>query len=55
MANPELSDEAAFMIQIMLDDIYLWFHTVYGEQVRRYRPPGHGVPDDPLDELDAPF
>ncbi|MBK3844573.1 hypothetical protein G3A42_42930 [Paraburkholderia aspalathi] len=53
LAEIELSDETAFMIMSMLDDLWLWFDTVYGDQARRYRPPD--VP--PLDEdtLDDPF
>ncbi|WP_224082978.1 MULTISPECIES: hypothetical protein [Cupriavidus] len=52
LADPVLSDEAAFFIQLILDDIWLWFNTVYGEQARRYRPP----PDlDPDDDPDPPF
>jgi hypothetical protein len=45
----ELSDEEAFLIQIMLDDVWLWFDRVYGEQARRYRPPRSAEPDDPSD------
>jgi hypothetical protein len=56
LADPVLSDEAAFFIQLILDDIWLWFNTVYGEQARRYRPPPDLDPDDdPADELDHPF
>lgn len=51
--DPVLSDEAAFVIQLILDDLWLWFNTVYGEQARRYRPPdppepGDDLPDDPF-------
>ena len=44
----DLSDEEAFLIQIVLDDVWLWFDRVYGEQVRRYRPSRSTEPDDPL-------
>lgn len=54
-ADPPLSDETAFVIQLILDDLWLWFNTVYGEQARRYRPPpdlpepdGGDLPDDPF-------
>jgi len=52
----ELSDETAYMIMSILDDLWLWFNTVYGEQARRYRPPpltdpDNDLPDDPLDPL----
>jgi hypothetical protein len=43
----DLSDEEAFLIQTILDDTYLWFDRVYGEQVRRYRPSLSNAPDDP--------
>ncbi|WP_080494002.1 hypothetical protein [Burkholderia ubonensis] len=53
--DPALSDEAAFVIQLILDDLWLWlwFNTVYGEQSRRYRPPDPpgfdgDLPDDPF-------
>jgi hypothetical protein len=49
-ADPVLSDEAAFVIQLILDDLWLWFNTVYGEQARSYRPP-----PDPDDDLHDPF
>jgi hypothetical protein len=53
-AEIELSDETAFMIMSILDDLWLWFDTVYGDQARRYRPPpavdpDDDLPDDPLD------
>ncbi|SAK86351.1 hypothetical protein AWB75_05875 [Caballeronia catudaia] len=52
--RPELTDEAAYLIRLMLADLYHWFDWEYGKQARRYRPPD-GVP--PLDEdpLDDPF
>ncbi|OJA93565.1 hypothetical protein [Burkholderia ubonensis] len=51
--DPVLSDETAFVIQLILDDLWLWFNTVYGEQARRYRPPDPPefdgeLPDDPF-------
>ena len=63
LADPELSDETAFMIMSILDDLWLWFDTVYGEQARRYAPKevplgdrtpeprdcGGDPPNDPLD------
>jgi hypothetical protein len=62
VAEIELSDETAFMIMSMLDDLWLWFDTVYGDQARRYAPKevplGDRPPDvPPLDEdpLDDPF
>ncbi|KVD71661.1 hypothetical protein WI88_29375 [Burkholderia ubonensis] len=62
--DPALSDEAAFVIQFILDDLWLWlwFNTVYGEQARRYAPkevPLGERPPDPLgfdgDLPDDPF
>ena len=53
VADPPLSDETAFVIQSILDDLWLWFNTVYGEQARRYRPPDLPQPDDGLP--DDPF
>jgi hypothetical protein len=47
-ADPVLSDEAAFVIQLILDDLWLWFNTVYGEQARNFRPPDPHEPDDEL-------
>jgi hypothetical protein len=52
MTAPVLSDEAAFMIQIMLEDIGLWFNAVYGHQIRRCYAPSTGVPGEPLDDID---
>lgn len=52
-ADPQLSDEAAFVIQLILDDLWLWFNTTYGEQARRYRPPDLPEPDGDLP--DDPF
>lgn len=49
-ADPPLSDETAFVIQLILDDLWLWFNTIYGEQARRYRPP----PDLPAPDGDLP-
>ncbi len=55
-ADPVISDEAAFVIQLIVDDIWLWFNTNYGEQARRYRPPDTDVPDDNLTlDFDDPF
>ncbi|HEX8895294.1 MAG TPA: hypothetical protein VF783_18350 [Terriglobales bacterium] len=56
-AEIELTDETAFMIMSMLDDLWLWFNTVYGDQARRHHPPEDGETsgnppdlfDDPLD------
>jgi hypothetical protein len=56
LAETVLSDETAFMIMTMLDDLWLWFDTVYGDQARSYRPPGDvGIDDDPPDSLDDPL
>lgn len=59
LAEIELSDETAFMIMSMLDDLWLWFNTVYGDQARRYRAPGSvdtgGCPPDPFDDPLDPF
>ncbi|KVU44460.1 hypothetical protein WK66_17430 [Burkholderia ubonensis] len=51
--DPALSGEAAFVIQLILDDLWLWFNTAYGEQAHRYRPPDppeldDDLPDDPF-------
>lgn len=54
--DPVLSDETAFMIMSILDDLWLWFDTVYGDQARSYRPPQNfGLDDDPADPLDDPL
>jgi hypothetical protein len=54
--DPVLSDETAFMIMTMLDDLWLWFDTVYGEQARRYRPPPDvDIDDDPPEPPDDPL
>lgn len=51
-----IPDEAAFVIQLIVDDIWLWFDTNYGEQGRRYRPPDTDVTDDNLTlDFDDPF
>ena len=59
VAEIELSDETAFMIMSMLDDLWLWFDTVYGDQARRYRPPDDvdtdGDPPAPFDDPLDPF
>jgi hypothetical protein len=56
LAEIELSDETAFMIMSMLDDLWLRFDTVYGDQARRYRPPDDVDPgDDPPNPLDDPL
>ena len=64
VAAIKLSDESALMIMSMLDDLWLWFDTVYGEQARRYapkevplgdRPPEDVTGDKPSDALDDPF
>ena len=50
VAEIELTDETAFMIMSILDDLWLWFDTVYGDQARRYRPPEEvDTGGDPLD------
>lgn len=46
LAETVLSDETAFMIMSILDDLWLWFDTVYGDQARSYRPPETADPDD---------
>ena len=60
--RPELTDEAAWLIRLMLADLYHWFDWEYGTQARRYAPKevplGDRPPDvPPLDEdpLDDPF
>ncbi|WP_157658488.1 hypothetical protein [Burkholderia ubonensis] len=56
--DPALSDEAAFVIQLILDDLWLWFNTAYGEQARRYAPKevplGERLPDPPGFDGDLP-
>jgi len=49
-ADPVLSDEAAYVIQLILDDLWLWFNNAYGEQARSYKPPPEpeDLPDDPF-------
>ncbi|RQR49664.1 hypothetical protein DIE19_31350 [Burkholderia sp. Bp9126] len=53
--DPALSDETAFVIQCILDDLWLWFNTTYGEQPRRYDPKAVHLVDRPPDppELDG--
>jgi hypothetical protein len=53
LGEVELSDETAYMIMSILDDLWLWFNTVYGEQARLYRPPPPTDPDNDL--LDDPL
>lgn len=59
VAEIELTDETAFMIMSILDDLWLWFDTVYGDQARCYRPPEDvdtgGDPPDPFDDPLDPF
>lgn len=56
VAEIELTDETAFMIMSILDDLWLWFDTVYGEQARRYRPPeDRETGGDPPDLFDDPL
>ncbi len=59
VAEIELTDETAFMIMSILDDLWLWFDTVYGDQARRYRPPEDvdtgGDPPDLFDDPPDPF
>ncbi|NPT62594.1 hypothetical protein GNZ13_51010 [Paraburkholderia sp. 5N] len=56
LADPVLSDETAFMIMGILDDLWLWFNTVYAEQARSYRPPEDlGADDDPSESLNDPL
>ena len=45
----ELSDEEAFLIQMMIDDVWLWFDRVYGEQALRYRPSKSTESENPPD------
>ncbi|SAL05850.1 hypothetical protein AWB78_07737 [Caballeronia calidae] len=33
--RPELTDEAAYLIRIMLADLYHWIDREYGKQARR--------------------
>jgi hypothetical protein len=41
---PELSDEAAYMMQYFLEHFYLWFSRTYATQIRRYREPWYNGP-----------
>ena len=56
---PELSDEAAYMMQFFLEDFYLWFSCAYGAQIRRYHQPWYEGPRQPpyqgTESLDDPF
>ena len=53
---PELSDEAAYMMQFFIEDLYLWFSRTYATQIRRYREPWyHGPTQPPHQSIDEPF
>jgi hypothetical protein len=56
MPLPELSDEAAYMMQFFIEDLYLWFSRAYATQIRRYREPWYRGPTQPPHQtLDEPF
>ena len=55
VAEIEFTDETAFIIMGILDDLWLWFVTVYGEQARRYRPPEDVDTGDPPDLFGDPL
>ena len=56
MPLPELSDEAAYMMQFFIEDLYLWFSRAYATQIRRYREPLYRGPTQPPHQtLDEPF
>ncbi|MEX3937833.1 hypothetical protein AB4Y32_40100 [Paraburkholderia phymatum] len=53
---PELSDEAAYMMQFFIEDLYLWFSRAYATQIRRYREPWYPGPEQPPHRpADEPF
>ncbi|MEM5403342.1 MULTISPECIES: hypothetical protein [Paraburkholderia] len=53
---PELSDEAAYMMQFFIEDFYLWFSRAYATQIRRYRKPWYRGPTQPPHQVvDEPF
>ena len=53
---PELSDEAAYMMQFFIEDLYLWFSLAYATQIRRYREPWYcGPTQAPHQTTDEPF
>ncbi|WP_232478102.1 hypothetical protein [Caballeronia calidae] len=53
---PELSDEAAYMMQFFIEDLYLWFSRAYATQIRRYREPWYRGPTQPPHQTpDEPF
>lgn len=53
---PELSDEAAYMMQFFLEDFYLWFSRAYATQIRRYYQPWYCGPQQPPQHtIDEPF
>ncbi|MBP0596342.1 hypothetical protein J8I87_43575 [Paraburkholderia sp. LEh10] len=53
---PELSDEAAYMMQFFIEDFYLWFSRAYATQIRRYHEPWYGGPTHPPHQtIDEPF
>lgn len=53
---PELSDEAAYMMQFFLEDFYLWFSRAYATQIRRYCQPWYDRPTQaPHHRIDEPF
>jgi hypothetical protein len=53
---PELSDEAAYMMQFFIEDLYLWFSRAYATQIRRYREPWYRGPTQLQHKtIDEPF
>jgi len=44
---PQLSDEAAYMMQFFLEDFYLWFSRTYAPQIQRYYKPWYSGPAHP--------
>jgi hypothetical protein len=53
---PELSDEAAYMMQFFIEDLYLWFSRAYATQIRRYHEPWYRGPAQPPHRAaDEPF
>ena len=56
LPTPQISDEAAYMMQFFLEDFYLWFSRTYAIQIRRYREPWYNGPTQPPHHtIDEPF
>ncbi|KVD63986.1 hypothetical protein [Burkholderia ubonensis] len=53
VAEIALTDETAFMIMSILDDLWLWFDTVYGDQAHRYAPEEVPLGDRPPEDLNT--